>query len=86
MICDLDGKLFKIQVKGTFKEEAGRGKYKFNIKNNRGAYTADEVDFYVLYVHPTRDFYVIPFAFITTQTVRIGTKHEQFKNAWHLIK
>lgn len=85
-IADRDGKLFKIQVKGTFKEEDGRGGYRFTIRNNRGPYTAKEVDFYILYVHPTREFYVIPFAFVTTQTVRVGKKLDQFKNAWHLLK
>lgn len=86
LIIDQNGKLFKIQVKGTFKEDSDRGGYRFTIRNNRGAYTADEVDFYILYIHPTKTFYIIPFAFVITQTLRIGPKHEQFKNAWHLIK
>lgn len=84
-IADLDGKLFKIQVKGTFGKNP-QGKYQFSLRNNRGAYTAKEVDFYILYVHDTEDFYVIPFAFATSQTIRISERFAQFRNAWHLIK
>lgn len=84
-ICDFDGKLFKIQVKGTFGTDSA-GKYKFSLKSSRGAYTHKEVDFYILYIHPENAFYVIPFAFIKATTIRISDKHEQFKNAWHLIK
>lgn len=83
-ICDKDGKLFKIQVKGTYKQD-DRGTYKFTLRSNRGAYTASEVDFYILYVHPTKVFYIIPFAFLRTQTVRVGPKLDPFKNAWHLL-
>lgn len=85
-VAGMDGKLFKIQVKGTFTLEKGRGRHKFTLRNNRGAYTSSEVDFYILYVHITKDFYVIPFAFAASTTVRISEKHDQFKNAWHLIR
>lgn len=86
LVADLDGKLFKLQVKGTFKAESGSdNKYKFTIKTNSGPYASHQVDFFILYVHPTETFYIVPFAFVTTKTLRAHAL-DAFKNAWHLIK
>lgn len=85
-IAERSGKLFKIQVKGTFRASKERNLYSFSIKKSSGKYEKSDVDFYVLYVHPESCFYIIPFSELTTTMVRISPKHDRFKNAWHLIK
>lgn len=89
-VIDADGKLLKIQVKGIFTKGA-RGSYGATIghgKDKSRQYKRNEVDFYIIYIHPENIYYVIPFMegfrnFSLTNPAKC--KYTQYREAWELL-
>ena len=95
---DNNGKLSKVQIKGTaFYDEAAPGG-RYVVKASRGnfysssLYQSKYVDFIVIHIDKCDAWYVIPVNEIKTVSIRIyphkeiskGT-YEKFKNAWYLL-
>jgi PD-(D/E)XK endonuclease len=86
------GPILRVQVKCTMCRHP-KGGYSLNIRgpNYRG-YRPGTVDFFALYIVPTDDWYIIPYAVIGKKSTTLHftpegerQKHGQYQEAWHLL-
>lgn len=83
-ISDKNGKLKKIQVKGIFNQKDGRT-YRTSltgVKNRK--YLSTEVDYFMVYIHDTKQYYIIPFGVMTE--FNANGKAQRFLEAWELLE
>jgi len=84
------GHFLRVQVKCTQKRRWNS--YVCGIANNRGPYTPDQIDFIAAYVIPADTWYILPIKATHRQPEillsphRKTSKHQKFKEAWHLLK
>lgn len=79
-VLDTGRKLLKIQVKSS-RFKYGKG-YKFstNYKTSNHGF-----DFYVFFVHKTRDFYIVPLSKFKKENFYTNN-NDVYKNNWQLFK
>ena len=91
-----NGKTIKrIQVKGTNTVNASGGPETYAIgvgygSSKKVAYTSDEIDFYAVYIHPHKTWYIFPVNEINAVKISIpvfsnDSKYAKFKGAWGLL-
>ena len=80
--------LWRVQIKSVFSGKV----CKISAAGSSGLrYTADEIDFLVVYLSPRDLWYVFPIAvvvhryFTLCPDTRRGSKHEQYREAWNLF-
>ena len=61
------------------------------LEGRRG-YAAGMVDFFAIYIIPTDDWYIIPYAVVGDRDANVffkpgmkGQKYEKYREAWHLL-
>ena len=87
------GPVLRVQVKCTLCRHP-KGGYSLSIRGPKyRGYAPGTVDFFALYIIPTDDWYIMPYAAIgqknttlhfTPQAAR--QKHGQYQEAWHLLR
>lgn len=86
-VVDTGTRLHRIQVKSAFKRTGGC--YQFSVTPTTGKYVATDVDFYILYIYPIDEYYVIPFSVLDGKpTVRIYESkdtYQEYREAWYLL-
>jgi hypothetical protein len=83
----------KIQVKSTLShDKRNPNSYRFSIKRGASSYKyrKGDYDLLVCYIFELDIFYIIPFSFIASRTIRINPtsikcKFLKYKEAWNLI-
>jgi len=90
------GPILRVQVKCTI-FRCGKGGYSINVFGpkhgpKRGGYTPGTVDFFALYIVPTDDWYIVPYAVIGNKSSTLHftpdgerQKYGQYQEAWHLL-
>jgi hypothetical protein len=90
------GPILRVQVKCTLCQ-CRRGGYSINVNRSYGqkrrrGYAPGTVDFFALYLIPTDDWYIIPYAVIGERNRNLHfrpefwrQKHDKYKEAWHLL-
>ena len=92
------GPVLRVQVKCTF-FECRTGSYRLSIRMRNGArgrglhgYVPGTVDFFALYVVPTDDWYIIPYAVVGNRKASLNfkpgmkkQKYGKYREAWHLL-
>jgi hypothetical protein len=86
------GPILRVQVKCTMCRHP-KGGYSVNIRGPRlRGYPPGTVDFFALYIIPTDDWYIIPYAVIGKKNTTLHfmpggsrQKHGQYQEAWHLL-
>jgi hypothetical protein len=80
--------LWRVQIKSIF----SRKHYQVSAAGSSGIrYTADEIDFLVVYISPREIWYVFPIAAVLHRYLylcpdtRRRSKHEQYREAWKLF-
>ena len=80
--------LWRVQIKSIFR----RKHLQVSAAGSSGIrYTADEIDFLVVYIGPRDLWYVFPIAAVLHRYINLcpdsrrGSKHEQYREAWHLF-
>jgi hypothetical protein len=93
---DGTGPILRVQVKCTLYECcAGSYCMSINVKDGskgRRGYSPGTVDFFAIYLIPTDDWYVIPYAVVGERDANLyfrpglkGQKYAQYREAWHLL-
>jgi len=90
-VVESGGRFLRIQVKSTSNRR--RNRYACSIQGSaRRRYTADEIDFFAIYVIPDDCWYIIPIEVASRVKYVIGlsphnsrSKHACYKEAWHLL-
>jgi PD-(D/E)XK endonuclease len=90
------GPILRVQVKCTL-YQCSAGSYcmsinrKDGMKGRRG-YAAGMVDFFAIYIIPTDDWYIMPYAVVGDRDANVffkpgmkGQKYEKYREAWHLL-
>jgi hypothetical protein len=90
------GPVLRVQVKCTLFEYHA-GSYGVAIHTRNGArglrgYLPGTVDFFALYVVPTDDWYIVPYAVVGNRKASLNfkpgvkkQKYEKYREAWHLL-
>ncbi len=90
------GPILRVQVKCTLYQCRG-GCYCMSINMKDGArgrrgYAPGTVDFFAIYIIPTDDWYIIPYAVVGDRDANVyfrpgmkGQKYEKYREAWHLL-
>jgi hypothetical protein len=90
------GPVLRVQVKCTL-FECRKGSYRIAIQMKSGAkgrhlYPPGTVDFFALYVVPTDDWYIIPYAMVRNRKANVylkpsmkKQKYGKYREAWHLL-
>jgi plasmid stability protein len=85
-MVDSGQKLWRVQVKSC---RCFRSYYKVITRGGKAAYTADEIDFIVVYIVPKNLWYVIPISFIASRVNMYISpdgpnyrEHEKYREAW----
>jgi hypothetical protein len=98
-ILDSGERLWKVQVKSVATNyPLGSHGYRTASCHSRGSckdlpYTANEIDFFVVYIVPLGIWYVIPVELVTPvlglyfypSGCRLGGRFEPYREAWHLM-
>jgi hypothetical protein len=86
-ILDSGKRLWRVQVKSTGRSDGSR--YIVTTKGSTGTYTAQQVDFIVVYIVPENLWYVIPISLAASRGQLYvspgGTRHfrhEKYREAW----
>lgn len=87
------GPILRVQVKCTMCRHA-KGGYSLSIRGPKyRGYPPGTVDFFGLYIIPTDDWYIIPYAVIGEQNTTLHfmprskrQKHGRYQEAWHLLR
>jgi len=93
-VLDNHQKMLKIQVKTTTKKTLDRDRYKIIVshgRNEKKAYSSEDVDFFIVYIQPENLFYIFPFSFIKTKTLNIYPYQKDhisnnYLERWDLLK
>jgi hypothetical protein len=86
------GPILRVQVKCTLCRHP-KGGYSVNIRGPKyRGYPRGTVDFFALYIIPTDDWYIIPYAVIGKRYATLHftpaskrQKHGKYREAWHLL-
>jgi hypothetical protein len=90
------GPILRVQVKCTL-YQCSTGSYCMSINMKHGArgrrgYGPGMVDFFAIYIIPTDDWYIIPYAVVGERDANVyfkpgmkGQKYEKYREAWHLL-
>jgi hypothetical protein len=90
------GPILRVQVKCTL-YQCSTGSYCMSINMKKGArghrgYGAGMVDFFAIYIIPTDDWYIIPYAVVGDRDANVffkpgmkGQKYGEYREAWHLL-
>jgi hypothetical protein len=90
------GPILRVQVKCTL-YLCSAGSYCMSINMKKGArghrgYAPGMVDFFAIYIIPTDDWYIIPYAVVGDRDANVffkpgmkGQKYEKYREAWHLL-
>ena len=86
------GPILRVQVKCTMCRHP-KGGYSLNIRGPRyRGYPPGDVDFFAMYIVPTDDWYIVPYAVIGKRYATLHftpdsnrEKHAMYKEAWHLL-
>jgi len=86
------GPILRVQVKCTMCRHP-KGGYSVNIRGPRyRGYPLGTVDFFALYIIPTDDWFIIPYAVIGKRYATLHftpgskrQKHGKYREAWHLL-
>jgi hypothetical protein len=90
------GPILRVQVKCTL-YLCSAGSYCMSINMKHGArgrrgYGPGMVDFFAIYIIPTDDWYIIPYAVVGDRDANVffkpgmkGQKYEKYREAWHLL-
>ena len=93
---DGTGPILRVQVKCTL-YQCRKGCYcmSINIKDGsrgRRGYAAGTVDFFAVYIIPTDDWYILPYALVGDRDANLyfrpgvkGQKYGEYREAWHLL-
>jgi PD-(D/E)XK endonuclease len=93
---DGTGPILRVQVKCTL-YQCSTGSYCMSINKKDGArgrrgYAPGTVDFFAIYIIPTDDWYIIPYALIGDRDANVyfkpgfkGQKYGDYREAWHLL-
>jgi hypothetical protein len=90
-IVDNGSGLFKVQIKSTSVKNR-RGNFFIKLYKSsarKKQYKNNDVDFFVVHIHETGDYYIIPFhkaSSTVTITPGVKGKYEEFLNKWELFK
>jgi len=88
------GPILRVQVKCTL-YLCSAGSYCMSINMKRGArgrrgYAPGMVDFFAIYIIPTDDWYIMPYAVVGDRDANVffkpgmkGQKYEKYREAWH---
>ncbi len=91
------GPILRVQVKCTL-YQCSSGSYCMSINMKRGArgrrgYAPGMVDFFAIYIIPTDDWYIMPYAVVGDRDANVffkpgmkGQKYEKYREAWHLLR
>ena len=86
------GPILRVQVKCTMCRHP-KGGYSLSIRGPRyRGYPKGSVDFFALYIIPTDDWYIMPYAVIGRKNTTLHftpdgdrQKHGKYQEAWHLL-
>jgi PD-(D/E)XK nuclease superfamily protein len=90
------GRILRVQVKCTL-YQCSTGSFCMSINMKKGArgrcgYAAGMVDFFAIYIIPTDDWYIIPYAVVGDRDANVffkpgmkGQKYGEYREAWHLL-
>jgi len=90
------GPILRVQVKCTL-HQCSQGCYcmSINVKDGskgRRGYAPGTVDFFAIYIIPTDDWYILPYALIGDRDANVyfrpgaeGQKYGEYREAWHLL-
>src|SRR5580692_7435363 len=90
------GRILRVQVKCTLYQR-GTGSYCMSINMKDGAkgrrgYAAGTVDFFAIFIIPTDDWYIIPYAVVGDRDANLyfrpglkEQKYSEYQEAWHLL-
>ncbi len=90
------GPILRVQVKCTL-YQCRKGCYCMSINMKDGAtarrgYAPGTVDFFAIYIIPSDDWYIIPYAVVGNRDANLyfrpgqkGQKYGEYKEAWHLL-
>jgi PD-(D/E)XK endonuclease len=90
------GPILRVQVKCTL-YQCSTGSYCMSINMKKGAsgrrgYAPGMVDFFAIYIIPTDDWYIIPYAVVGDRDANVffrpgmkGQKYEKYREAWDLL-
>jgi hypothetical protein len=93
---DGTGPILRVQVKCTL-YQCHKGCYcmSVNVKDGssgRRGYAPGTVDFFAIYIIPTDDWYIIPYAVVGNRDANLyfrpsmkGQKYGEYREAWHLL-
>lgn len=91
-IVDVDGKLSRVQIKGT-STKGSQKNYRCGVGHGRSSktpYTKEDCDFIAIYVVPRDVWYIIPIEVISDRkAIRLGIdsscKYVEYKERWDLF-
>lgn len=90
------GPILRVQVKCTL-YQCSTGSYcmSINMKDGfrgRKGYAPGTVDFFAIYIIPTDDWYILPYALVGERDANVyfrpgvkGQKYGKYREAWHLL-
>jgi hypothetical protein len=90
------GRILRVQVKCTL-YQCSTGSYCMSINRKDGSkgrrgYEAGTVDFFAIYIIPTGDWYIIPYAVVGDRDANVffkpgmkGQKYSQYRERWDLL-
>ncbi|MFZ0761121.1 MAG: group I intron-associated PD-(D/E)XK endonuclease, partial [Candidatus Sulfotelmatobacter sp.] len=90
------GPILRVQVKCTL-YQCGTGSYGMSINTKDGSrgrrgYAPGTVDFFAIYIIPTEDWYIIPYAVVGDRDANVyfrpgvkQQKYEKYREAWPLL-
>jgi hypothetical protein len=90
------GPILRVQVKCTLYQcQAGSYCMSINMKDGargRRGYAPGTVDFFAIYIIPTDDWYIMPYAVVGDRDANVyfrpgmkEQKYEKYREAWHLL-
>jgi hypothetical protein len=93
---DGTGPILRVQVKCTlYQGSPGRYCMSINVKDGsrgRRGYAPGTVDFFAIYIIPTDDWYILPYAVVGDRDANVffrpgveGQKYGKYEEAWHLL-
>jgi len=93
---DGSGPILRVQVKCTLYQcRAGCYGMSINVKDGskgRRGYAPGTVDFFAIYIIPTHDWYILPYAVVGDRDANVyfrpsvkGQKYGEYREAWHVL-
>jgi hypothetical protein len=86
---------WRVQIKSVWIGRSRSGRFTYRVRatgSNRKSYTADDIDFLIVYVNPENLWYVFPAASLPGTTMlkippsTVASAFDPFREAWHLFR